>query len=195
MERLAAETLDDRRMRLGFWVRTGEYVDAAGEPLSLTNPGPGRRWSEIRHGTQPAVAIDHDEALDEEPELIQAVGTAVLLVLEKRTVQRELTHSSERIAAARRSERRRMERDLHDSAQQRLIALRMHVDLARGQAEDPQLSRSLDDVGNEIDEALSELRSIAHGIYPALLAQEGLGRHSPTPPATLAGSCGWRRWA
>ena len=68
-----------------------------------------------------------------------------------------------------------MERDLHDSAQQRLIALRMHVDLARGQSQDPQVSRSLSDVGDEIDEALTELRSIAHGIYPALLEEAGLG--------------------
>ena len=175
MERLAAETLDDRRLSLGFWVPTGEYVDAAGEPIALTDPGPDRSWSEIRHGTQPAVAIDHDEALDEEPELIQAVGSAVVLVLEKRTMQQELTRSTERIAAARQAERRRMERDLHDSAQQRLIALRMHVDLARGQSQDPQVSRSLSDVGDEIDEALTELRSIAHGIYPALLEEAGLG--------------------
>ena len=174
MESLAADTLDDRRMRLAFWLHEGEYVSAVGQPLKLTDPGPNRLWSLIRHGEEPVIAIDHDEALDEEPELINAVGSAVVLVLEKRTVQHELTRSSERIAAARQAERRRMERDLHDSAQQRLIALRMHVDLAVGQSADPRLSRSLRDVGDEIEETLIELRSIAHGVYPALLARDGL---------------------
>ena len=174
MERLTAETLDDARLRLAFWVPSGGYVDTAGESLQPVHSRPGRDWTLIGRGTEPAIAIDHDKVLREEPELIQAVGSALLLVLEKRTMQEELSRSSRRIEMARQVERQRMERDLHDSAQQRLIALQMQVDLARDQTDDQELSSRLGEVGDDLADALRELRSIAHGIYPPRLAEAGL---------------------
>ena len=174
MQRLTAETLDDPRLRLAFWVPPGGYVDAAGESLQPFHSRPGRHWTLVGRGAEPAIAIDHDKVLREEPELIQAVGSALLLVLEKRTMQEESSRSSRRIEMARQVERQRMERDLHDSAQQRLIALQMQVDLARDQTDDQQLSSQLGEVGDDLAEALRELRSIAHGIYPPRLAEAGL---------------------
>ena len=174
MERLVAETLDDPALKLLFWVPPGQYVDAAGEPLQVVDARSGRGRTLVGRGAEPVIAIEHDEALDDEPELMQAVGSALLLVLEKRTVQDELGRSSQRIATARQVERRRIERDLHDSAQQRLIAVRMQVDLARESTNDRAMLDTLGEVGDDIGEALIELRSIAHGTYPQRLAQDGL---------------------
>ena len=188
IERLCAETLDDPHLRLAFWVTPGQYVDAAGESVGEADTRPGRRWSLVGRGSEPGIKIDHDEALDEEPELIEAVGSAVLLVLEKRTMQNELARSTRRITKeAQDVERRRIERDLHDSAQQRLIALQMQVDLARDATDDRALSRSLSEVGDEIAATLTELRSIAHGLYPPRLAQGGLVAAVADAASHLAG--------
>jgi signal transduction histidine kinase len=174
MERLTAETLDDPQLRLAFWVAPGRYVDAAGDSLQPVDPGPGREWTLIKLDADPAIAIDHDATLREEPELIDAVGSALLLVLEKRTMQRELGRWSDRIATARQVERRRIERDLHDGAQQRLIALHMEVDLIRDQTDDQVLSDRLGEVGDDLSESLRELRSISHGISLPRLEEDGL---------------------
>jgi signal transduction histidine kinase len=106
----------------------------------------------------------------------------------------ELRRSRERIVAAADDERRRIERDLHDGAQQRLVALRIKLELAE------ELSRSeglpdadqLHQLGEDVGEALDEVRALAHGVYPALLIGGGLddalraaARHSPVP-ATVA---------
>ena len=88
MERLAAETLDDPHLRLAFWVAPGRYLDTAGNSLQPIQPSPGREWTLVGRGGEPAIAIDHDRTLREEPELIDAIGSALLLVLEKRTMQR-----------------------------------------------------------------------------------------------------------
>jgi signal transduction histidine kinase len=174
LERLTAETLDDPQLRLAFWVAPEGYVDSDGEPVEPARSSPGREWTLIGRGVEPAIAIDHDEGLRQEPELVEAVGSALLLVLENRTMQTELGHSSDRIAMARQVERNRIERDLHDSAQQRLIALHMQVDLARDKTDDQELSDRLGEVGDDLSEALHELRSITHGISPPPLATDGL---------------------
>jgi signal transduction histidine kinase len=171
-QRLVAETLEDPQLRLAFWRPALGYTDAAGQPLAVGEVRPGRRWTFVGRG-EAAVAIDHDRALDEEPGLMATIGSAIRLAREKRSAQAELGRFSERINAARAGERQRMERDLHDSAQQRLIALRIHVDLASDQTDDPSLAENLREVGDEIDDTLAELRSISHGLHPAL-ATHGL---------------------
>jgi signal transduction histidine kinase len=172
-QKLVAETLRDPQLRLAFWRPELGYTDAAGQPVAVGEVRPGRRWTFVGRG-EAAVAIDHDRALDEEPGLMATIGSAIRLAREKRSAQAELGRFSERVNAARAVERQRMERDLHDSAQQRLIALRIHVDLASDQADDPSLAEHLREVGDEIDATLAELRSISHGVHPALLAGPGL---------------------
>ena len=86
----------------------------------------------------------------------------------------ELGHASDRIATARQFERKRIERDLHDGAQQRLIALHIQVDLIRDQTDDQELSDRLGEVGDDLSESLRELRSITHGISPPRLEADGL---------------------
>jgi signal transduction histidine kinase len=86
-----------------------------------------------------------------------------------------LRDSRKRIVAASHAARRRVERDLHDGAQQRLVLLGLKLALARASVEgDPATAAALDDLREELDRALSELRELARGIYPTILENDGL---------------------
>lgn len=87
----------------------------------------------------------------------------------------ELVASRQRILEAGYAERRRIERDLHDSAQQRLVALRIHLALAGEQLVRSEDRTMLERLGVEVDDAIDELRAVAHGMYPPILADEGIG--------------------
>jgi signal transduction histidine kinase len=183
LERNLASALNDPALRLAFWQPDrGMYVDADG--LEVTAPGPdsGRALTEVRRHGQRAAAILHDEQLREGPELVQAAGAAALLVYENarleddlRDVIADLTDSRARLAAASDTERRRLERNLHDGAQQRFIALRMKLATVQEQAQESTLRRRLGELDDDLAGALDSLRELAQGIYPALLADEGLG--------------------
>jgi signal transduction histidine kinase len=145
----------------------------------------------------PIAAVLIDERLDDGDELTDAVVSIVEAALREAQLTAdleaslgELDDSRMRIATAAEVERRRIERDLHDGAQQRLIALRMRLSLAEDLLrEDPMAaSAALHDLGEDVDHALDEIRALAHGIYPALLADRGLtdalrsfARRAPVP--------------
>jgi signal transduction histidine kinase len=100
----------------------------------------------------------------------------------------ELTASRQRLVSAQDEERRRLERNLHDGAQQHLVALKVKLNLAARQAENPQLKEMLTSLQTDTDEAVEALRELARGIYPPLLAEQGLAsaleaqaRKSPVP--------------
>ena len=165
-------------------------------PLESPDPASGRVLTEVQRDGRVAAAIVHDAQLAEEPELLQAAGAIVLLVQEnaeldaawKRSLA-ELRDSRSRIVAASERERRKLERDLHDGAQQRLVALRIRLAIASEQAVDDPVARStLAELEGELDESIEELRDLAHGIFPSLLADRGLlpalravGRRGPPP--------------
>ncbi len=97
---------------------------------------------------------------------------------EQRAAQSEVRQSRARIVDATDAARRRLERDLHDGAQQRLVSLALALRLARlrlGSDADPAAVTGLDDAAGELRTALQELRELAHGIHPAILTQAGLG--------------------
>ena len=118
-------------------------------------------------------ALDTDDALAENPELVDAAASATLLAVETGRLEGELRASQARALAAADAERRRIGRDLHDSAQQRLVALRVHLSLA-GEQLLPEEQPIVEQLERELDEALDELQSVARGIYPQVLAQHGL---------------------
>jgi signal transduction histidine kinase len=140
-------------------------------------------------------ALIHDSALGQNPELIDAVGHMALMSLENRRLTadlgsslRQLRESRARIMSSADEERHRIERDLHDGAQQRLVALRIRLELAREQmTADPARSRDmLQEVSRDMGLALEEVQSLARGVYPALLSERGVAealeavsRHSP----------------
>ena len=175
-----ADALDDPSLELGFRLeQAGGFVDSVGDPLASTPPA-GQSSTPVTRNGETAAVIVHDAALDTDPELVAAAGQALLLAIENGRLTAELESTSTELRAARArivatgdAERRKIERDLHDGAQQHLIALKMRVGLAREFA-DPEVSARLDDVGEELDEILEELRDLAHGLYPPELRQFGL---------------------
>jgi len=179
LERAAAEALGDPRLRLALRRGREDWVDVDGAPIVPGASDPRRRWRALGSGGEPTAALGYDAALDDDPELLDAVSTAVLLSFdhsrtdsERRQILSELQASRRRIATASATERRRIERDLHDSAQQQLVALRIHLDRASERlGRDEELER----VGLGLEQALDEIRSIAHGAYPAVLRDFGLG--------------------
>jgi signal transduction histidine kinase len=158
---------------------TQGWVDAGGE--ALAPPGPGQALTTVdRHG-RPAAAIVHDRQLSDDPELLQAAGAVALLALENAELEaswnaslRELADSRARLTQAGDRERRKLERDLHDGAQQRLMAIQIKLRLVEERIADRELAAELDAIGTQAAESVEELRTLAHGIYPPALRQFGL---------------------
>jgi signal transduction histidine kinase len=173
----------DESLVLAFWLpERACHVDADGATIELDDR-PGRAVSVIEHNGQRLAAIIHDPAVLDDPVLVDAVSAAAGLALENARLQAELRAqlnevraSRARIVEAGDAERRRLERDLHDGAQQRLLAIRLALQLVRGQLADEGATADelLDEADTEVVAALEELRSLARGIHPALLTEEGL---------------------
>jgi PAS domain S-box-containing protein len=132
----------------------------------------GRTWGAL------IAALQQSETLPEETERrLSAFAELVAVALAGADARQALEASRARIVEAGDAERRRLERNLHDGAQQRLVSLALTLRLARARAdEDPAAASALlAGAGDELDEALKELRELAHGLHPALLAERGLG--------------------
>jgi signal transduction histidine kinase len=182
LEAMIREALGDPPLRLVFRnPRTGDWDDADGE---LAHGGRARRGRDLtfveRHG-RPDVAIIHDAQLNDDPELLQAAGAAALLAAENAELDAawndalsELRRSRARFVRAADSERQKLERNLHDGVQQRLIGIRIELGLAATDADDASLRGRLDAVGESIEATLEELREISHGIYPPVLTDWGI---------------------
>jgi signal transduction histidine kinase len=157
------------------------FVDAHGAPVELG--GQAGRTTTVLHGLEAepeAVAVlRHREGLLDDPALVEEISRAARLALANERLRADaearlalLQASRKRIVAAADEERQRLERDLHDGAQQRLVSLAVALRAAR--SADGRESALLDEAQEEITSALDELRVIARGIYPAVLAEMGL---------------------
>jgi signal transduction histidine kinase len=173
----------DRALRLLFWrTRPAAWCDSHGRAVREPDPGAGQVVTTIDFDGAPAIAIVHDEELAEDPELIHAAGSAALLARENAELEaawedsrRVLRESRARIAAARDHERRALERDLHDSVQQQLTALVVRLGLVRELIDESSPAyEQIEGLEVDVRETLEELRRLAHGIYPASLAELGL---------------------
>jgi signal transduction histidine kinase len=181
-----AQALGDPSLRLAYWrgKAGGGWVDPDGQRVELPAPSPRRSVTGIydTDGRRLA-AIVHDDALRAHPDLVDAAATFAIMALENERLGaqvesslREVRDSRARIQATADEERRRIERDLHDGAQQRLVSLRIKLELAEELMPwDPVHGRKLlHEIGDETVEALEEVRSLGRGVYPALLARQGL---------------------
>lgn len=158
------------------------WVDVKGRPSRLAPTGGARCVTEIRADGR-VVAVVHDAALRDDPTFRDVARSSVLKALdserlgaELRNSLRELSESRTRIISSADRERQRIERDIHDGAQQSLVALRIRLELA-GQllGESPARAEELlGDLGTEVDETLEQVRSLARGVYPSLLTDRGL---------------------
>ena len=163
----------------------GGWVAEAGTAAELPAVGQARSVTLVGDTDHPVAALVHDPALLDQPELVAAVTRVLRLALENERLQSELqdqlqlvTESRTRIVSATEEERRRLERDLHDGAQQRLVAVMLALQQAReavGAADDPAVGQRLDAAAAELNDAIRELRELARGIHPAILEEEGLG--------------------
>jgi signal transduction histidine kinase len=182
---VVARALGDPSIELAFWNTRGasRWVDGEGAPVPPPAARPGRSWTEIRDGQGHLATIVHDPALDGQWDFVGAVGTYALVGYENRRLVadvdrslREVASSRARIQAAADDERRRIERDLHDGAQQRLVALGIRLELAiELMDEDPARARAmLAELGAEVTGTLDDVRSLATHVYPAVLADLGL---------------------
>jgi signal transduction histidine kinase len=171
-----AEALDDPLLRLGYWdVASGAYREADGRALSPPDDRSDRVQVDADRDGRPVAALVIDNALAEDPELVRAAASATVLAVENGNLEGELRDSQARILAAGDAERRRLERDLHDSAQQRLVALRIHLSLASEELDGSEQQAIVDMLGSEVDEAIDDLRSIAAGLHPKILSDAGVG--------------------
>ena len=180
-----ANALGDPSLQVAYWVPGEErFVDAAGETVALPQDGTGQAVTMLERNGIRVAAIIHDASLLEEPGLIASVASAMRLAVENdrltAEVEAQLTEvraSRARIVAAGDAERRRVERDLHDGAQQRLVSLTLALRLARtrlGHDADPAVRLSLEQASDEAKAALAELRELARGIHPQILTEAGL---------------------
>ncbi|HEY7561306.1 MAG TPA: histidine kinase [Gaiellaceae bacterium] len=191
-----ARTLGDPSLEVAFWLpEEGRYVDPAGQPVD-PDADPGRAVTPLGHDGNRLAALVHDPSLLDDPQLVEAVGAAATLTLENARLQVELRAQLEEVRASRArlveaedAERRRIERDLHDGAQQRLLGIRLALQLARDRiGDDADVEALLAEADAEVGGALEELRALARGIHPAVLTDEGLGpalgalaRRAPVP--------------
>jgi signal transduction histidine kinase len=178
---LLARALGDPSVQLAFWrPDVGDYVDAAGAPVAVPEDDSERAVSVIDDRGTRLAALVHDRSLLQNPKLIDGVAAAARLALENARLQaelraqlREVRASRGRIVEAGDAERRRIERNLHDGAQQRLLAIRLALRLARKGGSD--LDSRLAEIDHELAETLDELRALARGLHPPILTDEGLG--------------------
>jgi signal transduction histidine kinase len=196
-----ARALADPSLQLSFWLpERGEFVDASGTVVSLPTESALRAVTRLEHEGKPLAAIVHDPSLLEEPELVEAAGAAARLALENarlhaqtRAQLLQVRESRRRIASAADEERRRIERNLHDGAQNRLLALALELSKGRrrlGAEADPEVERLLAAAVEELQSTVDELRTLARGLHPTVLTEYGLAAalesltsRSPVPVA------------
>ncbi|MFL5826224.1 MAG: sensor histidine kinase [Thermoleophilaceae bacterium] len=181
---MLAESLGDRSVAVAYWLPDREvFVDEVGKRVTLPDAGSGRAWTAVERDGRPVAAIVHDAALDTSRELVQAAAAASSLAIDNERLKadlrarlEELRVSRLRIVEATDAARRRIERDLHDGAQQQLVSLRIELRTlkTRMNAMDPETTQLVDRLGVRLEEAISELRELARGIHPAVLTERGL---------------------
>jgi len=178
-----AETIGDESLTIAYWLpERQDFVDERGLPVELPEVDSGRTWTDVERDGGRIAAIVHDADLDTPPDLVQAAAAAAGPALENQRVQvalrarvEELRTSRARIVETGMEDRRRIERDLHEGAQQHLVALSLELQMLRSRvAGDPDSLRILDASVEKLNAALAELRELARGIHPAILTHRGL---------------------
>jgi signal transduction histidine kinase len=179
-----ADALEDPSLELVYWIPEREsYVDFRGRDYALPEDDRARAVHTVARDGDCVAAIIYDATLPEAESHVEAVGAATSLALvnerleaELRAKVDELRQSRERMLRIGLEERRRLERDLHDGAQQRLVSMALSIRMARAKLNEDPLAADqlLDTAGQELTSALEELRELARGIHPAVLTDRGL---------------------
>jgi signal transduction histidine kinase len=179
-----SRALGDPSLSVGYWFPAeSRYVDYDGKPVDLPEPGSERMATVVERGGQPVAVLIHDPALQENAELIESVCAAAGLTLENERLHAELRArltelqaSRARLVEATEAERRRIERDLHDGTQQRLVSIAISLGLLESKlpAGSAQARPLVRETRESLMAALAELRELTHGIHPTILTERGL---------------------
>jgi PAS domain S-box-containing protein len=180
-----AEAVDDPSLEIAYWTSEDPdgWVDGRGRPIVLPTDAPERATTEIRSGGALVAALVHDAALADAPVMTEAAKGYALMALQNQRLETQLRSSLQELRASRRrilsaadKERRRIERDLHDGGQQRLLALAIDLELASDLvSSDPTRgAERLRELVTDVNEAMADMRSLAGGVYPSVLVERGL---------------------
>ena len=179
-----ARALRDPSLTLAYWLPEYEsWADVDGRAVELPDGKHGRAATLVADREDlPVAALIHDASLRDEPGLLDAVTAAAAIALENARLSvelharlEELRGSRARLVEAGDSERRRLERNLHDGAQQRLVAIALQLRLLENRvSDDPAAAEMASAARDELSRSLDELRELARGLHPAVL-EHGLG--------------------
>jgi signal transduction histidine kinase len=196
LQDVLAKTLGDPTLVVAYRLPESlGYADADGHPVLVPPVAADRSSATVESDGTVLAALVYDASLDDDPELVEAVRAAAGMALENERLHAEaesrlaeVQASRERIVAASDAERRRLERNLHDGAQQRLVALSLQLRLLEGRVgDDPSAQALVATASSELADSLAELRELARGIHPAVLdhglaaALDSLASRSPVP--------------
>jgi signal transduction histidine kinase len=201
VQSLLREALGDPTLVLALPLPgSGAFVDADGGPVDLAEAAGRAAVTPVVSGGATVAALVHDPALDADDAVVEGLAASSLMLLDNARLVDELRASRGRIVAAAERERLRLERDLHDGAQQRLMAIQIKLALLRDRVGEAGLVAEIDEIGADAAAAVDELRGLAHGIYPTVLRERGLGdglrslaRTAPLPVEVVdegIGRCG-----
>jgi signal transduction histidine kinase len=205
VEAALADALGDPELQIAYPRARRGWIDSKGQAIVRPEPQPDRILTRLTRGEQPVAMVDHSDVV---VDLDRHLGPSILLGLENERLQAEvlaeladLRASRARIVETADRERQELERNLHDGAQQHILALSYDLRVALAAAEkegDRTATATLEDAIEQTQSALAELRELAHGIYPAVLAEAGLGPALATladtapVPVTITGDVGFR---
>ena len=201
LEAALRDALDDPTLVLLYRGDDGGWVDALGRHAVLPPPEPGRTTTVLQADGRVGGAVVHDALLLDDPYVVRTLQAVVRLAVDNERLQEDLRGqltevraSRTRIVEATDAERRRLERDLHDGAQQRLVALAVSLRTIRtrlGPDADPAVSAEIEAATGEVKAAIAEVRELARGLDPAILREAGLAAalqsladRSPVPVRT-----------
>ncbi len=207
-----AEAFDDPSLEIVYWLEDGggHWADAAGRLEDTPRPTPERCVTEVTDDDGRRIAaIVHDRALGDDRAFIDTASAYARMTLDNHRLSaqtaallRDVDEARARMRTAADDERRRIERDLHDGAQQRLVALGINLGMAAERAGDDgdHAAAVMRRLAEEVEHALDELRALTHGVYPAPLAGGGVveglraaAQHNPLPMTILG--AGIRRYS
>ena len=197
VEGLLRDALGDPLLRFALRRPGSGYVDVEGHAVELPLGHRDVGVTPVLRNGEPVAALVHDAALDEGSGITEGLAATALMLLENAQLVADLRDSRARIVTSGQQERLRLERNLHDGAQQRLFTIQLKLTAARARADDPQLARELDELTADAAATVDELRSLAHGLYPTVLRERGLAdalraaaRGAAVPVRVVDGSVG-----